>query len=336
VWDVAPDPVDTHFWRTSGPLIANGRVIFGTGVFQLGGNYVIALDAETGSEVWRFATIPSPGQPGGNSWNGLPREKRSGAAVWTPGSYDPDLNLVFFGPGNTYDTKPIRDRAKDSMFTNDALYTDTTLALNADTGELVWSFQHFPNDQWDLDGAFERQILTLPIEGKNRKVIVTAGKVGIHDVLDAATGKYLFSIDLGLQNLVTAIDRVTGKKTVDRSKVPGDGEVKFVCPHVEGGKNWTPSSYNPNTYMLYVAAVESCMTMTPVAHGGRGLLSTGVDVALQPRPGSDGRYGRLEAVNLKTRKSVWVDRQRAPLTSGTLATAGGLVFVGYMDRIFAA
>ncbi len=335
-WDIVPEPASTHFWFTSGPLIANGNVVFGTGGFQPGGNFVMAFDTETGQERWRFRTIPEPGQPGGNSWNGVEHDKRSGAGVWTPGSFDPDLNLVFFGPGNTYDTGPLRNRVADTRYTNDALYTDTTLALDATTGQLRWSYQHSNNDQWDHDWAFERQIIDLPVQGKTTKTVVTAGKTAIHDVLDAATGKYLYSIDLGLQNLVTAIDPVTGHKTVDETKVPGDGQPKLVCPHVEGGKNWTPSSYDPVHHTVFVALVESCMNMTPVGPNGHGLLSTGVQVGLQPRAGSDGLYGRLEALDLVTRKSRWVHRERAPLTSGTMATAGELVFAGFMDRNFSA
>jgi alcohol dehydrogenase (cytochrome c) len=110
----------------------------------------------------------------------------------------------------------------------------------------------------------------------------------------------------------------------------------MICPHIEGGKNWTPSSYNPASHRLFVAIVESCMNMTPVGPNGHGILSTGVQVGLQPRAGSDGRFGRLEAVDLVTKQSVWMDRERAPLTSGTMATAGGLVFAGYMDRRFIA
>lgn len=336
VWDVVLEPATTPFGLSGGPLIADGKVIVGTSGLHPGGNFIIALDAETGREVWRFATIPAPGQPGGDSWNGLPYEKRSGGAVWTPGSHDPELNLVFFGPGNTYDTKPLRDRVPDARYTNDALFTNATLALRADTGELAWYFAHFPNDQWDLDWAFERQILTLPLEGQDRKVVVTAGKIGIHDVLDARTGRYLFSMDPGLQNLVTAIDPRTGVKAIDRDQAPGDGERKFVCPHLEGGKNWTPSSYDPRTRRLYVAMVETCMDIRPGQPGTRGLLSTGAEFGVRPRPGSDGRYGRLEAFDLLTRKSVWVARERPPLVSGVLATAGGLVFAGYLDRTLAA
>ena len=125
--------------------------------------------------------------------------------------------------------------------------------------------------------------------------------------MEADTGKYVFSMDLGLQNVVTSIDPRTGGKVIDEQLVPGDGETKFVCPHAGGAKSWLPSSYNPRTKILYVSLVESCMDLTPVAPGGRGSLSTGVRWSLRPRPNSDGLYGRIQAINLETRKSVWTE-----------------------------
>ena len=320
---------------TGGPIIAKGKVIIGTtGGLNAGGNYVVALDALTGKEAWRFMTIPRPGEPGGDTWNELPHEKRSGASVWTPGSYDPDLNLVFFGTAQTYETGPLRALVSRKS-RNNALYTDTTLAFNPDNGKLEWYFQHLPNDQWNFDEAYERQIITQNIGGVSKKVVITAGKPAIYDALEADTGKFAYSIDLGLQNIITAIDPRTGGKVIDKSKIPGDGKTKFVCPHFEGGKNWTPGSYNPDTGVLFVPLVESCMELSPVAAGEHGVL-TGVRAALLPRPGSDGRYGLLQAIDLKTRTTRWKYRQRAPITMGTLATAGGLVFTGGMDRVFAA
>ncbi len=337
-WDSTLVPPNVRGLRMiGGPLVAKGKVIVGTTGSAAGGNYIVALDAETGKEAWRFNTIPRPGQVGGDSWNGLPVEQRNGSSVWNPGSYDPETNLVFFGPSPTYDTAPLRNRVADPAVNNDALFTNATVALNPDTGALVWHYQHVPNDQWDLDWAFERQIFDMNVNGTTRRVVVTAGKEAIFDVLEARTGAYLFSMDLGLQNLVKSIDPKTGFKTIDREHItPGDGTAKFVCPHSEGGKNWIPDAYNPNSKLLFVPLVESCQDLAPVAAGERGLLSTGVRLSLRPRPDTDGNYGRLEAINLETKKSVWVHRQRATSTTGALATAGGLVFAGYVDRGFAA
>ena len=334
-WDQeVGDPANVRM--TGGPLVARGKVMIGTGGRVEGGPYIVALDAETGEEAWRFYSIARPGEPGGNSWNGLPLEKRNGGSVWIPGSYDPVNNLAFFGPGNTYDTGPLRDLVDQEGVTNDALYLDSTLALNPDTGELVWYFQHQANGQWDLDWAFERQIMELPVDGVMKRVVVTGGKQSIFDIVEADTGTYVSSIDLGLQNIVTAINPTTGEKIVDPTLVPGDGETKMICPHVGGGRGWLPTSYNSETKMLYIPITEACMDLVPVAEGERGNLTTGVRWTVRPRPESDGNYGRLEVVNLETRETVWIQRQRAPLTSGTLATAGGLVFAGSLDRMFSA
>jgi alcohol dehydrogenase (cytochrome c) len=301
-----------------------------------GGNFIVGLDANTGAESWRFYTIARPGEPGGDSWNGLPLEKRSGGSVWTAGSYDPDLNLAYFGVGQTYDTGPLVHPVNQPGVTSDALYTDATLALNPETGKLAWYFQHIRNDQWDLDWAFERQLIPLRVNGVLRKLAITSGKMALYDAIDAATGKYVFSIDLGLQNVVTAIDPNSGDKTIDPRTLPGDGETKMVCPHVAGAKNWIPAAWSPVTRMLYVPLVESCMDLIPVKTGERANLSSGVRWTVRPRPDSDGRYGRVMAIDLSTRKVVWTERQRAPVTTGVLATAGGLVFEGSLDRVFRA
>ena len=260
-WDEAIADAKAGYGLTGGPLVANGKVMVGTTGRAPGGNFIVALDAETGKRAWRINTIAQPGENGGNSWNGLPTEKRNGASVWVPGSYDRVLNLAFFGPAQTYDTGPLRNRSDEANVTNDGLYTDSTLAINVDTGRLVWFFQHQPNDQWDLDWAFERHILPLQVGGTTRPVVVTGGKQAIFDVMEADTGKYVFSMDLGLQNVVTSIDPRTGGKVIDDRLVPGDGETKFVCPHAGGAKSWLPSSYNPRTKILYVSLVESCMDL---------------------------------------------------------------------------
>ncbi|HJT86573.1 MAG TPA: PQQ-binding-like beta-propeller repeat protein, partial [Bryobacteraceae bacterium] len=321
---------------TGGPLAAHGKVIVGTVGRTPGGQFIVALDAETGNEAWRFHTIAQPGEPYGESWNGTPREKRNGGSVWTAGSYDPSTNLVYFGIAQTYDTGLLLHPVNRPGITNDGLYTDSTVALNPDTGKLVWHFQHMPNDQWDLDWAFERQLLKLPVGGQNRTVVVTAGKEAIYDVLDAATGKYLFSKDLGLQNVVTSIDPQTGAKAINPAVIPGDGKPKTVCPHPGGAKSWIPGSYNPDTKILYVPLVESCMDLLPVTAGERASLSSGVRWTLRARPDSDGNFGRLEAINLLTREVAWTQRERAPQTTGALATAGGVVFNGSLDRWFRA
>ena len=256
--------------------------------------------------------------------------------MWVPGTYDPALGLAYFGVAQTYDTGPLRIPVNQPGITNDGLYTDSTVAINPDTGKVAWYFQHLPNDQWDLDWIFEHQLVKLPVNGQDRTVVIVGGKVAMYDALDAQTGKFVFSYDSGLQNIITAVDPVTGAKKIDVSKVPGDGEVKMVCPHSGGAKSWLAASYNPDTNLLFTPLVESCMDLAPTPPGGRASLSSGVNWSLRPRPGSDGKLGRLEAVNLKTRKRVWMTRDRAPISSSVLDTAGGVVFMGTNDRVIHA
>ncbi|HEU4618924.1 MAG TPA: PQQ-binding-like beta-propeller repeat protein [Gammaproteobacteria bacterium] len=339
VWDTRVGDFHVREGINGGPLVAKGKVVIGTtgtGVgAKPGGPQILGLDEATGKILWRLGTIARPGEPGGESWNGIPYDKRSGASIWTPPSFDPETGLVYFGTGNTYDTGPLLPAKDAPGVTNDALYTNSTLAVDPDTGKLVWYYQHFPNDQWDLDWAFERQILDLEVNGAKRRVVLTAGKIGIYDALDARTGEYLFSIDLGLNNIVTEIDTRTGEKHVDRTKYP-NGTVQLICPHGAGAKNFLPGAYIASRRVVVVPLNEACMDLFPVPGGGTGGLSSGVNWGIRPRPDSDGKYGRLEAIDLETREAVWTVRQRAPQTSGVLATAGGLVFAGSFDRMFRA
>jgi alcohol dehydrogenase (cytochrome c) len=353
VWESPTGPA------SGGPLVVNGKVM--EGLFRgdrmpspsgapapradlrknpcvtCGGfGRIVGLAAADGKPLWNFNVVPQPGEAGANTWNDLPFAERSGGSVWTAGYYDPALDLAFFGTGNTYNTAPLAKAIGKPGVTNDALYTDSTIALRPATGKVVWYFQHQPNDQWDLDWAFERMIVPLTVKGKPIKAVVTVGKMGIADALDAATGRYLFSVDAGLQNVVTAIDPLTGRKTVDPELIPGAGKTATVCPAQNGAKNWIPGSYDAARATLYLPLNAACMEMVPVDPGEMSPLSSGIRWSLLPRPDSDGRYGRVQAIDLKTRKTRWIAAQRAPMTSGVLATAGGLVFAGGLDRVFSA
>ncbi|HET9359564.1 MAG TPA: PQQ-binding-like beta-propeller repeat protein [Vicinamibacterales bacterium] len=341
VWDTPVGDTKVREGIAGGVLAARGKVMVGTtgtGVgAKPGGPQIVGLDAGTGAVAWRVNTIAQPGEPGGDSWNGMPISQRSGASVWTTGSYDPETGLAYFGTGNTYDTGPLMPPSSRPGVTNDALYTDSTLAIDPDTGKLAWHFQHHPNDQWDLDWAFEQQLVRLPVRGQTRTLVVTAGKLGIFDAVESATGRFAFSIDVGLQNIVTEIDPETGVKTIDASLIPGDGKLKMVCPHGAGAKNYLPASYNSTSRTVFVPLTEACMDVFPIPGGaGRGALSSGVNWGIRPRPDSDGNFGRLQAINLETRQTVWTTRHRAPQTSGVLATAGGVVFAGAFDRVIRA
>ena len=336
VWDTALADYTKGYQSTGGPLVAKGKVMMGLAGQAQGGNLIVALDADTGKEAWRFHTIAQSGEPG-DSWNDLPNEKRNGASVWTAGSYDPELKLAFFGVGQTYDTGPVLHRVDKPGVSNDGLFTDCTLAFDPDTGKLVWYFQHVHNDQWDLDWAFEQQIMRLPGDNAGKKMIVTSGKMGIYEALDAATGKYLWSRDMGIQNVIASIDPKTGEKTLTPEGAVGDGKTHTICPHPGGGREWIAGSYNPDSKIVYTEMTETCMDMIPAPAGQRGNLSSGYNWFIRMRPGDkDGNLGRIEAFNLQTGKALWIDHHRAPDTTCTLDTAGGVVFEGSFDRFLHA
>lgn len=318
----------------AGPLIVKGMVLQGTslclGAFP-GGCYLSALDAATGKELWRFNTLARPGQIGGDSWNHAPVDERSGGAIWAAGSYDPDLDLIYFGVGQTYKLSTLLKDYDGTPGGNDGLYTDTTLALRPETGELVWHFQHVKRDVWDLDWAFERTLATIQVDGKPRKTVTTGGKLGIFDTLDAATGKYLFSYDVGLQNLVSSIDPQTGEKRINPAFDPKPNVPMHFCPSLLGGRNWPATAFNPKTGILYVPLTEACADFTYVP-GSNFEFET----RFLRRDGSDGLIGRLEAIDVASRKALWVQRRRAPESSAILGTAGGLIFEGSRDRWFRA
>lgn len=336
VWD-SPVVDYRQTWRlTGGPLIASGKVMQGVSGQAPGGGEIVAFDFATGREVWRFHTIARPGTPGGNTWNGLPLAKRNGASVWTAGSYDPQLHLAYFGVGQTYDTGPLLHPIGEPGITNDGLFTDSTLAIDPDTGRLAWYFQHMHNDQWDLDWAFEQQLIRFPVDGSARKLVVTSGKLGIYEGMDAATGRFTFFRDVGLQNVVSSIDPRTGEMTINPAVVVGDGKPHTICPHAGAGHSWTAASYDAASRVEFVSLNEACMDLIPAPKGERPNLSSGVDWFIRPTPGSDGKYGRVEAFDLATGKARWIERQRAPETTCTLATAGGVVFEGSLDRYLKA
>lgn len=314
----------------SAPFVVGDKVMQGvTASFVPKGGFLVAIDVNSGKEVWRFNTIARPGEPGGNTWNDLPLEKRSGGSVWHQVTYDEGLNLIYFGVAPTYDTGPLLKRVDQEGTTNEAMYTNCTVALNADTGELVWYYQHMANDQWDLDWVFERQIVSIPVNGVTRKVVMNVGKMGILEALDAATGEYLFSLDTGTQNVITAIDPQTGAKTIDPEKIPDPSKSILVCPHAYGARSWPATSYSPETRMLYVPITETCMRLGKT---GIPLLTSGVRISSAPHPDSrDGMLGRLQAIDLAKGKLAWAANQVTPLSTSALATRGGLLFSGDLD-----
>ncbi len=319
----------------SAPLVAGGNVLQGVSAsFVKRGGFIVAVDIESGEESWRWNSIPRPGEPGDETWNDVPIDQRSGGSVWHQGTWDPELNLVYYGVAPTYDTGPLLEAVDKEGVTNGALYTNCTVALNPETGKLVWHYQHLANDQWDLDWAFERQIATVTMDGKERKVVMNAGKIAILEALDAATGEYLFSLDPGIQNIVSAIDPETGEKTIDPKRIPDLETSALICPSPIGARSWPTTSFDPKTQLAYLPITESCVTFDPpnASAGGFRLLTSGVTIGPGVHPDSaDGKVGRLQAMDIGYRELAWTHDQVAPLSTSLLATAGGLLFSGDLE-----
>ena len=327
--------LNNAYYLRSPPIIAGDKVIQGVaGPLMPRGCFILAVDIATGEEAWRFNTVPRGSEPGENTWNGLPSEKRSGGSVWQFGTYDADLDLVYFGIAQTYDTAPLMEPSPGPGITNHALYTNSTLAIEPKSGELAWHYQHMAAEQWDMDWAFERQIIQLSHQGNPRKAVITIGKLGILDALDAATGEYLFSADLGLQNYVTQIDSATGSKTVDPDKFPRSGMDTIGCPQFAGARNWLPTAYNPLLDLLYVSVFENCAELS-ISEASN--LTSDLYQELIPNPDAPpGKLGRLQSLRPSEQSLDWGFYQAAPVSTGLLTTAGNLVFVGDVEPSFKA
>ncbi len=343
VWDHATADWSKGWRHTSGPFVANGMIVQGMqgcGNGQPGGCFITGHDPKTGEEKWRVHTIAHPGDPNEKSWNGLPLESRFGATAWISGSYDPEQNLVFYGTGQPYPwIAEMRGTIpKKPGFDNNALYSDSTLAIEPTTGKLKWYHQHLQDDTWDLDYVYERMLIDLPVNGEMRKALVTSGKLGIIEVIDRTNGQWLWHKEMVPQNVVAAIDPKSGAKTINASIVPRIGQPATTCPSNPGARGWPATAYNPRTGLLYMPLNEFCSTMTPqpldpgkaYTGGGRATFK------FLPVPNSDGNFGRVDAVRMTDGSTVWSHRQRAPSTSAVLPTGGGVVFAGDIARYFRA
>lgn len=341
IWDQQVVNYNQGFAFSSGSIITNGVIIQGTtgcSNAQPGGCFFTGHDVHSGAEIWRVHTIARGDTPEGNSWNGIPLESRHGGSAWIAGSYDPDQNLFFAGVGQPYpwiaEINGLLPESTDPSVTNNALYTNATLAIDVNTGELQWYHQYLPNDSLDLDYVYERILVELPFKGEDRQMVITSGKIGIVEALDRVTGEWLWAHETVPQNVVLEIDPDTGAKTINPDIVPHIGETTYNCPADPGGRAWQATSYSPRTQTLYMPTVEFCSNTTPqpldpgeiYVSGGRATF------ARVPTADSDGNIGQVRAINLADQSDSWMYRQYAPVTSSTLPTGGGLVFVGTLDR----
>jgi alcohol dehydrogenase (cytochrome c) len=331
------------FRYSSGPFMANGTLIAsmsGCNAAQAGGCFITGHDPKTGEERWRVHTVAQTGDPNEKTWNGLPIEQRFGGSAWIAGSYDPETNTVFHGVGQPYPwiAEMRGTLPKKEGFDNSALYTDSTLAIDPDTGKLKWHYQHLANDSLDLDYAYERILVDIPVDGQMRKTVVTAGKLAIVEVLDRTTGKFLWAKETVHQNVVSAIDPKTGEKTLNPEAIPHIGKTTVNCPADPGARGWPSTAYSPKTQMLYLPLTEFCSNTTPTpldpgeayTGGGRAVY------ARIPVPKSDGNFGRVDAINLTDRSQAWSYREHTSASSAVMPTAGGVVFTGSLDRMFRA
>jgi alcohol dehydrogenase (cytochrome c) len=330
-WDTAVTDPKQRFAYSAPGLIVRGKIISGLQsceFFYEQKCAITAHDARTGRELWRTSTIAHPGQPGGDSWGDVALTFRAGADLWITGSYDPALNLVFW---STAQAKPWSRAARGTD--GDALYSNTVLALDPDTGKIVWHNQLLPGETHDMDEVFEN----ILVDEGARRSLFKMGKLGILWQLDRQTGKFVSARDLGYQNLVD-VDRNTGRVSYRAGMVPALGQVIDFCPSLAGFKSWRAMAYHPESRAFYAPLLLTCQKGSFAAvekvEGGGGLGQGRRDNYFHPESG--GNLGELAAIEARTGRILWVTRQRAPFNSAALTTGGGLVFVGDWNRYFNA
>ena len=348
VWETRVLDYTTHpAHQTSGPIVANGKVVSGRGCLPQGGPdacVVTAHDARTGEEIWRTRMIPAPGEPGDETWGGVPYEQRRHVGAWMVPSFDPALNLVYVGTSVTSPSPKFMLGGVDRQH----LYHNSTLALDADTGSIVWYYQHL-NDHWDLDHPFERMLVDTAVApsasavrwinprlhpGERRRVLTgIPGKTGVVYTLDRATGEFLWATPTVGQNVISSIDGATGAVATNSEVVFGaTGQEVTVCPTWYGGRNWEAGAYSPLTNAMYFPLRNTCARMMsmPIEESPVIALTMREEIA----PGTD-QLGTIHAISAETGETLWRYEQRAGTTS-LLTTGGGLVFGGDANGRFRA
>lgn len=329
LWDVEMADAKQNYGATSAPLVVGDLVVSGhSGGDEGVRGFLAAFDPATGKEVWRFWTIPKPGEPGSETWKGNAWEHGC-ASTWLTGTYDPTTDLLYWTTGN-----PCPDYNGDERG-GDNLYSDSVLALEARTGKLRWYFQYTPHDLHDWDSQQTAMLIDAEWNGRPRKLLVQANRNGYFYVLDRLTGQFLLGKPFVKRLTWASGLDARGRPQVLASADPTPGETK-ACPAVEGATNWMSTAFNPATGLFYVMALEKCTLYSKApAVWKAGQSHYGGDT--RSVPGERGRK-YLRALDLQTGALRWELPQDGPANTwgGVLSTAGGLVFFGHDDGSFAA
>ncbi|MBL4573751.1 MAG: PQQ-binding-like beta-propeller repeat protein [Gammaproteobacteria bacterium] len=334
VWETEVADASKGFSNSSGPIVADGKVILGLAGcarYIPEDCYISAHDANTGELEWRFNTIAKANEPGGDTWGELPDLFRAGGETWITGSYDPDLKLTYWG---TAQQKPWVPVSRHLTINDVGLFTNSTVAVSVDTGELDWFFQHVPAEALDLDEVFER----ILVNRGDEKLVFSLGKYGILWKNDRVTGEFQAYKETVFQNAFTNIDDETGlvtyREDIQNAKL---NEWTSACPSSAGGKDWHSMTYHPPTGTLIAPLSQTCLENAArevaLVQGGGGLAASRKFFEM---PGTDGNLGKIGAYNVDTMEEVWSYQQRASFHTGTMSTGGNLVFVGDLDRRFKA
>jgi len=316
---------------TGAPLVVKDKVVIGVaGGDTAHRGYINAFDAKTGRHAWRFWTIPGPGEPGHDTWKG-DSWKFGGGASWMTGSFDADLGLIFWSVGNPAADFHGASRAGAN------LYTDSVVALDADTGKLRWYYQQVPHDVWDFDTAYENILLDLPVAGRAgpiRKLLVNINKGGFGFVVDRTSGRFVSAYPIVKHH--TWITGVGPDGQLQGRNEPEVDKPKVICPAIGGGRSWNQAAFSPRTGFLYTTAIEWCQEVVARPEEPQeGKTFFGGTFTMRNPPGEKA-YSHLDAIDPVTGKLHWSYRSKYPLMASVLATDGDLVFSGDPEGFFFA